>query len=240
MGAPKYYQIENLLREEIEGGRFEPGDRFYSNTELVERFGVSSITVIRAVGDLVAEGLLVRQQGKGTFVSRSRRRRPVLMSEIEVFSGEKDEKEQTEVLSLTFLSGDERDEGVVATLGLGEEDYCVIERVRSYRGTPFQFQTSYIPARFIRHDVDPSYYTSIYRRFREDHGIHLSRQASQEFVRVCVDVPARVSECLCLREGTPCVHKNHTTTLIDGTVAEYIEMYKRWDYFEMMIEEVSR
>ncbi|MDD7584321.1 MULTISPECIES: GntR family transcriptional regulator [Atopobiaceae] len=242
MGTPKYYQIENLLRDEIEGGSFEPGDRFYSNAELIERFGVSSITVIRAVGDLVSEGLLVRQQGKGTFVShsRSRRRRPVLMSEIEVYSGQ-DEGERTTVLSLERVSGPARDEGVVSTLGLDEGGgYCVIERVRSFRGVPFQFQTSYIPARFIRQDVEPSYYASIYRRFREDFGIRLSREASQEFVRVCLDVPERVRSCLGIEPGTPCVHKNHTTTLPSGEVAEYIEMYKRWDYFEMMIEEVAR
>ena len=69
MGTPKYIQIENTLRSEIESGRFESGDLFYSNAELIERFGVSSITVIHAVNDLVNEGLLVRYQGKGTFVS---------------------------------------------------------------------------------------------------------------------------------------------------------------------------
>ena len=235
MGTPKYYQIENLLRDEIEGGSFEPGDRFYSNAELIERFGVSSITVIRAVGDLVSEGLLVRQQGKGTFVShsRSRRRRPVLMSEIEVYSGQ-DEGERNTVLSLERVSGPARDEGVVSTLGLDEGGgYCVIERVRSFRGVPFQFQTSYIPARFIRQDVEPSYYASIYRRFREDFGLYLDDEQFTEQDDIVFPTPPRAAKLLGLKGKVPSVRQEKLTTLSDGRVAEHALSYKRWDYFKI-------
>lgn len=136
MGTPKYIQIENTLRSEIESGRFESGDLFYSNAELIERFGVSSITVIHAVNDLVNEGLLVRYQGKGTFVSRSRRHRPVRISESERFF-EGGGAAETRVIGLSFPEGDERDPGVVERLGLsGRGRYAVIERVRLYNGCP--------------------------------------------------------------------------------------------------------
>lgn len=240
MEGSKYYQLENKLRAEIESEAFEPGDRFYSITELIDRFGVSSITVNRAVSDLVAEGLLVRQQGRGNFVSRSRRQRPVFLSEIEVFSST-GEKERTEVLSLTFPSQADLDSRILDELGLGRgEAYGIVKRVRSFRGTPFQFQTSYICDRYLRRDVDPSYYTSIYRRFREDFNMHLSHEASWERVRITQDVPDEVLEALDVAAGVPCVFKEHRTVLSSGVVAEYVEMYKRWDYFELLIEEKAR
>lgn len=240
MEGPKYYQLENKLRAEIESDAFEPGDRFYSITELIERFDVSSITVNRAVSDLVAEGLLVRQQGRGTFVSRSRRRRPVFLSEIEVFS-EMGEKERTEVLSLSFPTSADLDPRILHELELGQgEGYGIVKRVRSFRGTRFQFQTSYICDRYLKRDVDPAYYTSIYRRFRDDFNVHLSREASRERLRIVRDIPEEVAKALEVDVDMPCVFKEHRTVLGSGVVAEYIEMYKRWDYFELLIEEKSR
>ena len=238
MKTPKYLQIERELRREIEDGSFEPGDLFYSNVELIERFGASSITVIHAVRDLVNDGLLVRYQGKGTFVSRSRHRRLVRLSEHELFHG--DEADETRVLRLERIPLDERDPSVVEKLQLPAGDsYAVIERVRSYEGVPYQHQESYIPVRYIRDHVQPSYYESVYRRFREDFGIQLAREASHEEMRIVLPATPHVREALHLSEGDPCVYKERTTTLSDGTIAEFIKMHKRWDYFEQTVEEAA-
>lgn len=236
MGVPKYEAIENELRSEIQGGAFEPGDRFYSNTELIERFNASSITVIRAVNDLVTEGLLVRYQGKGTFVSRARRHHAVFMTEVEPFS--EAERNNVSVLSLEIYEGEDRKADIVSTLHLGPaEPYCRIERLRTFDASPYQLQISYIPSRFIKPDVEPSYYESIYRRFEDDFGLQLAREASDETVKVLCPAPKRVAHMLGLAESEPCIFKEHLTLLPDGAVAECIRMYKRWDYFELRIED---
>ncbi len=90
MKVPKYQLIQNDLRQQIVSGKFENGDKFYTESELTKLFNVSSITVIRAVNELVKDGYLVRQQGKGTFVSRSRKGRLVEFSDIEIFPMDKD------------------------------------------------------------------------------------------------------------------------------------------------------
>lgn len=240
MNTPKYLQIESRLRDEIESGRFESGDLFYSNAELIERFGASLITVTHAVNDLVSEGLLVRYQGKGTFVSRSRRRRKVLVSEDEAFRTDA-AQEETRVLRLEALRGDACSEDVLKQLRLTPEDgYYVIERVRLFEGTPFQHQVSYIPRAFIKEGVEPSYYESVYRRFREDFGLHLSRAAAHEVMRIVMPAPDEVRAALGIGSGEPCVYKDRVTELANGTVAEYIVMHKRWEYFEQVIEESAR
>lgn len=240
MGTPKYLQIKTALLEELESGKFEYGDKFYSNTELIDRFGASSITVIHAVNDLVSEGLLVRYQGKGTFVSRSRKKRSVLLSENEVFTG-KDGVETVRVVALERREGDGRSDDVVARLGLADDEaYYDIERVRAFDGAAYQMHVSHIPARYIRPDVEPGYYESIYQRFKGDFGLHLSREASSEVLRVLKGAPARVAELLGLSADEPCIYKTHLTTLEGDQVAEYTEMYKRWDYFEIQIDEQRR
>ena len=62
-------QVENALRQEIESGIWAVGDRIPSEAQLSEKYGVSRVTVRNAISRLVEDGLLVRLQGKGTFVS---------------------------------------------------------------------------------------------------------------------------------------------------------------------------
>jgi DNA-binding LacI/PurR family transcriptional regulator len=70
---PLYEQIKQALTEEIEAGGFDPAVPFVTQREVCERFGVSTITAVRALNDLVAEGVLVRRRGQGTFVAEGRR-----------------------------------------------------------------------------------------------------------------------------------------------------------------------
>lgn len=65
----KYQTVLLALRREIEGGRWEKGERLPSEAELVQRFGVSRITVGRALRELQSAGLIQRRAGAGTFLA---------------------------------------------------------------------------------------------------------------------------------------------------------------------------
>jgi GntR family transcriptional regulator len=66
---PLYYQIELKLREEIDAGRYRPGDRLPTEGELQRAYGVSRVTVRTALHRLEEDGLVSTQRGKGTFVT---------------------------------------------------------------------------------------------------------------------------------------------------------------------------
>jgi len=67
--VPLYKQMCDILRREIESQGFPPGTRLPTEKEMAKRFGVSLITVRGCVGEMVREGILVRRQGRGTFVA---------------------------------------------------------------------------------------------------------------------------------------------------------------------------
>jgi GntR family transcriptional regulator len=67
--SPLYRQIKNLIMHSLESGEWGPGDAIPSESELAMRFGVSQGTVRKAIDEMAAENLLVRRQGKGTFVA---------------------------------------------------------------------------------------------------------------------------------------------------------------------------
>ncbi|MDP3621800.1 MAG: GntR family transcriptional regulator [Polynucleobacter sp.] len=67
--SPLYQQIKALLLSSLQAGEWQPGDPIPSEMELAARFEVSQGTVRKAVDELATENLLVRRQGKGTFVA---------------------------------------------------------------------------------------------------------------------------------------------------------------------------
>lgn len=72
MALPRYAQIKTNLRERIERGALQPGDRVPSENQLAEQFGVSRMTARRALLELTESGLLMRSQGLGSFVADTR------------------------------------------------------------------------------------------------------------------------------------------------------------------------
>jgi len=69
LGIPLYKGVKRELIESVRRGDWNPGDVIPSETRLSERFKVSMGTVRKAVDELSAEGFLIRQQGRGTFVA---------------------------------------------------------------------------------------------------------------------------------------------------------------------------
>lgn len=67
---PLYRQLAQHLEAAIRGGQLQPGRRLDSESQLSERFAVSRITVRQAVEELVRKQIVVRKQGKGTFVTQ--------------------------------------------------------------------------------------------------------------------------------------------------------------------------
>lgn len=71
---PAYSQLAGILKQSMANGLLRPGDQLPSEAQLVERYGVSPMTVRRAINILVDQGLVLAEQGRGTFV------KPVAMS----------------------------------------------------------------------------------------------------------------------------------------------------------------
>ncbi|EME8213762.1 GntR family transcriptional regulator [Enterococcus faecium] len=77
----KYEIIKRNIINQIENVEFLPGEKIYSEGDLRKIYKVSSITLIKALNDLVNEGYLIRRQGEGTYVRKNIKHRRVLFSE---------------------------------------------------------------------------------------------------------------------------------------------------------------
>ncbi len=73
--GPLYKQVEQRILQCLAEGEWKPGEQLPTESQLAERFGVAVFTIRAGIGELVASNILIRKQGKGTFVARHSRLR---------------------------------------------------------------------------------------------------------------------------------------------------------------------
>ena len=80
--TPLYVQLMDTVEKDIKSGRYKPGDKIMTESEMAKTYGVSLITVRKAIGSLMEKGLVVRKQGKGTFATTPKLFRPLEISNV--------------------------------------------------------------------------------------------------------------------------------------------------------------
>jgi GntR family transcriptional regulator len=86
---PLYKQVERQILQCLAAGEWKPGEQLPTESQLAERFGVAVFTIRAGISELVASRILLRKQGKGTFVARhGRQRRRYQFSHIYDINGE--------------------------------------------------------------------------------------------------------------------------------------------------------
>ncbi len=145
---PLYYQLENVLREKISSGAFEPGDRMPTEIELIEQYGVSRITVRQALQALADDGLIERKQGRGTLVAARRSRKKRFSGTIHL-TGSLDEliamgmDTPVKVLEMNRVDADAH-EAELLEIKPGTPIFR-LKRLRLNEGKPFGLIINYLP-----------------------------------------------------------------------------------------------
>ena len=96
--SPLYLQIKALVTRGLENGEWKPGEPIPSEGDLARRFGVSQGTVRKAVDEMAAENLLIRRQGKGTFVATHHEARAQFRFLRLAADDDRDEKSESRIL----------------------------------------------------------------------------------------------------------------------------------------------
>jgi GntR family transcriptional regulator len=135
-----YEQLATELRNAIAAGKFAPGERLPNEDELGRMYGVSRITTRQALDRIGHEGLIVRKQGKGTFVSGPRVRHDLL----DMRGIHAEMLEQGLQARLLEFGVDAAPEGIAAQLASGRRALPHWRRLYSLGGKPFALSTAYL------------------------------------------------------------------------------------------------
>lgn len=160
----KHVQVREYVRGLIDGA--EPGSSAPSERELVQRFGVARMTVRQALDALVAEGLLERVPGRGTFVARARVDVAVRLSSFTEEMTRRGMKPDSRTLLARLESAGP---GVARALEMSEGDKVVHwQRLRLADGVPMCVEDAYlcdsIVPRFLDQGLPSTLYGELQRR----------------------------------------------------------------------------
>ncbi|MBN9422141.1 MAG: GntR family transcriptional regulator [Candidatus Accumulibacter sp. 66-26] len=200
--SPLYRQIKDLIMRSLESGEWGPGDAIPSESELAARFNVSQGTVRKAIDEMAADNLLVRRQGKGTFVATHNDPRSFFrFLRIAPNEGElQSEHDSIPIECWRAKAGAD----VARTLGLEQgAPIIILRRLLKFGDEPVVFDEIYLPGdqfQDLTLDILKESDKSLYSLFESRYGVRMIR-ADERLRAVSAD---RVSaDLLKVPEGSP-------------------------------------
>ncbi|MFO1324045.1 MAG: GntR family transcriptional regulator [Burkholderiales bacterium] len=208
--APLYLQIKGLLSKSLEAREWRPGEAIPSEIDLARRYRVSQGTVRKAIDALAADNLVVRRQGKGTFVATHTEERSSLFRFLRIRRN--DGADVAPVSRLLDVRRAKAGADVARLLaGKPGDAVLVLRRVLDYAGEPVVLDEITLPAALFRGLTKArydAYRGSMYSFFESQFGVRMLK--AQEKIRA-VAADAATARILGTEPGAPLLAVDRVT-----------------------------
>ncbi|WP_163536326.1 GntR family transcriptional regulator [Gracilibacillus sp. YIM 98692] len=171
---PLYFQLKEIIKKDIENGVLKPGEPILSERELIEMYDISRTPVRQALDELVSEGLLRREHGKGTFVT-GKKISQWFLENLRSFGDEMNEKGleyRTILLSKQIV---ETNSILEEIFGSKYTRFYHLERLRYVKEEPYVLVTTYVPydlaPNLLEEDLENQ---SLYKTLETNYELHIS------------------------------------------------------------------
>ncbi len=207
--SPLYRQIKALILQALESGEWRPGQAIPSEQELAARFSVSQGTVRKAIDEMAADNLLVRKQGKGTYVASHNDPRALFrFLRLVPVDGELSSPQSIPLDCWRAKAGQEASRMLAIEPGA---PIIIVRRLLKFASKPVVIDEIYLPGEVFQGltaETLQGWNGSLYSLFESRFGIRMIR--AQERIRA-VAADRGASEALKLPEGTPLLSVERVT-----------------------------
>ncbi len=213
---PLYEKIKTLIIQKIIDGRWEAGERLPNEFQLGEEFGVSQGTVRKALEAMTREGLVVRHQGKGTYVAEH----DPQQSLFKFFHLISDGKDRALPESRIFAVREDEATAAEQELLFFETSTRVfrIRRIRFLSGVAAIVETIIVPNWLIRNKVEAQTLpNTAYRYYQRERGVTVARAIEKLRAVLATEEEAELLE---LAPATPLLEINRTAVDLQGRAIE--------------------
>ncbi|MGE6630175.1 GntR family transcriptional regulator [Bacillus sp. NPDC077027] len=227
---PMYHQIMENLKKQIENGTLAPDTLIPSEREYAERFEISRMTVRQALSNLVNEGYLYRQKGKGTFVSRKKFEQP-----LQGLTGFTEDMKQRGLRASSKLIEFQKimcPNDLLAHLQLKEGAMVFeLKRIRLANEEPMAVETSYMPEKFADELAKEHLTGSLYEYIEQKTGVAIAHAKQELEANIATKEEA---DWLSIVEGAPVLSIVRTTYLQNDLPFEYVTSVYRGDRYKLI------
>lgn len=231
--TPIFKQIAAQLRLEIEQGKLHLGDVIPGERELAESLHVSRMTLRAAVDELVDEGLLMRQRGRGTIVAHVRINKQAQVIGFMSFTEEMRARGLTPSSRILAFKSEIADAAVSAQLDLPVgAQVILLKRVRLANGEPMALERCYLPherfSRLLQFDLSArSLYDVLEREFD-------TRPTRCEETVEAIELDGPEARALGCKRGAPALLVTRVTRDARGILIEAEQTLYRADRYRMV------
>lgn len=233
---PLYRQIHDILYRKIQDREWRSGDQIPTETELAERFRVSKVTVRQALDRLAHDGLILRRQGRGTFVSRSVSTpvTPPLTGLLEDLS-DLDAKSRFMVLKRSVVQRPPA--SPLAVTFEANESLMRLLRVRLDEAGPISYSEAYLPVALGRLlPKNQLERVAVFRLLTEEHKIAI--RAVKQVIRADL-TPRHVARILKTRISAPILVVDRSYVGPHGPVC-FMRVFYRCDRYQLFVTYLPR
>jgi GntR family transcriptional regulator len=207
--SPLYRQIKDLIMQGLASGEWRPGEAIPSEAELAIRFNVSQGTVRKAIDEMAAENLVVRKQGKGTYVASHNDPRAFFRF-LRVVPNEGGVSVPQSVPLECWRAKAGQEAARILDIAPGAP-ITIVRRVLKFNGKPVVLDEIYLPGEIFQGlslEVLQDYQGSIYSLFETRFGVRMIR--AEERIRA-VAADRATAEQLAVDEGSPLLSVERVT-----------------------------
>lgn len=229
---PLYYQLAELIREQVHAGDLKPGDQIPPERVLSEQHAISRMTARQAIGYLVSESVLVVRHGLGTFVAE-----PKLTRDMVTLLGFTEEMIQRGTATSQVIAQHvtEASGSAAEHLALARGDAVTrLVRLRLLNGEPLLLETTLVPTALCPGlEYEDMTQQSLYSLLERRYNLRVSRSRQTLEAVVANEIEASY---LTVESGAPMFLLESVTFAEDGQPVEFVKTVYRGDRFTFAFE----
>ncbi|MTI48396.1 GntR family transcriptional regulator [Sporosalibacterium faouarense] len=234
--VPLYQQLKEMLQNKIEYD-MKSGDALPTEPEIEELYQVSRMTVRRAIDELVLEGLVYKQQGKGTFVKDQK----IIHNVERITSLTEEMADRNMPLETVSISIDE----MVPTLRIRDmlrlspdEKVVRIKRIRNVNNEPFTIMINYLRKKLVPGFLEKGLKgESLYKELEKRYNIVLQRAEETVEAREATELEA---EILNINPWSPVLYLSRISYTGENIPVEYTSVTTRGDRYKYKVNLYGR
>ena len=227
---PIYHQLEEYIKAQIDNGDIQPDEAIPSERVYADMFQISRMTIRQALTNLVNDGYLYRQKGKGTFVNKKKVEQR--LQGLTSFTEDMKERGLTPGSRLVSFEIIPSGREIAERLKLNENTPVYeIKRVRLADNVPMALETTYLPANLVKGLTEEIINQSLYQYIEEKLSLTIHEATQQIEASIAKEQELRLLE---IEKGSPVLLILRTSHLKDGTPFEFVKSAYRADRYKFV------
>ncbi len=228
-----YYQLYDILYSDIQNGTYKPGELLPTENEMIAQYGVSRITVRKAMDMLMNEGLIGKRRGYGAYVEQKKMEQT--LNKVVHFSNDMERRGYSSSVKMLANEKVSANKTIAQDLNIPEGSPLIhVNRLRYANNEPMCIESAYLIYDWCPNVLNFDFAKISLRNYLADNYQIVWKKAVQKIF--AVKASARFASYLNIKDGDPMIYIERISYTQDGKPGEYLQSYYRGDCFYLTAE----